>query len=305
MNYSDYIKMTQCGVYSIAFPTVNIAETLENAVLQDYRGEKFEIVKNPLTGKKIMQLESGSLFFSIRAEFKHITKQLIACKMLEFKQKGTNDKSARYDAQAALYELLPPSSELYNIFYNPETQILTINSNSKRSKAALGQLVEVFGLVGVKSVIVSQEKLGINAKFSAYLNDGTPLFSRVGFDHEATLRCESDDDITHRTCKHLDTDAGKNNALHTLSEGFVVQSLAMCCQCGYGFRLRFKLDENLKIRSMRFAKYAETARELRSDTTAKHLIFMDYIEEQHELLNRIIRSTVLEFTQKTKLKNFV
>lgn len=85
MNYSDYIKMTQCGVYSITFPTENIVETLETAVLAERNGEKFEIVKNLITGKKVLELENGGLFFSIRAEFKHPTKEQIAFKALEFK----------------------------------------------------------------------------------------------------------------------------------------------------------------------------------------------------------------------------
>ncbi|MGR6980834.1 hypothetical protein ACUHGC_05350 [Testudinibacter sp. P27/CKL/0425] len=253
----------------------------------------------------MIQFEGGGLFFSIRAEYKNLTKELVACKVLELKQQGKDGKGVIYEAKTALYEVLPPSSELYNIFYNPKTQILIINSNSKRSKTALTQLVGVFGLIGVKSVIVSQEKLGINTKFASYLSTGSRLFSQVGFDHEATLRRESEDDTTYRTCRHLDTETGKNNAMHTLSEGFVVQSLAMRCQGDHDFGLRFKLDENLKIRSMRFARYAEVARELRSDEARKDLILVDYLEEQYGLLNRIIRSTVLEFTQDTKLENFV
>ncbi len=84
-----------------------------------------------------------------------------------------------------------------------------------------------------------------------------------------------------------------------------MQSLAMRCQGDYGFGLRFKLDENLKIRSMRFANYAQVARELRSDEARKDLILVEYLKEQYELLSRIIRSTVLEFTQETKLEDFV
>ncbi|MGR6980835.1 hypothetical protein ACUHGC_05355 [Testudinibacter sp. P27/CKL/0425] len=42
MNYSDYIKMTQIGVYSIAFPTANIVETLESAVLEELGGRSLK-----------------------------------------------------------------------------------------------------------------------------------------------------------------------------------------------------------------------------------------------------------------------
>lgn len=313
MNYSDYIKMTQVGVYSITFPTDNLVETLgmQNSItcakFDNLCKERFEIVKNLLTGKKVMELENGGLFFSIRAEFKHITKELISHKVSELQNEYgfADDKTAKFQAECRLYELLPLSSELYNIFYNPNTQILMINSNSKRSKAALSELVEVFGLVGVKSVIISNQKLGLNAKFANFLNDGTPLFKSLGFDHEATLRRETDDDKTFRTCRHLDMDEGKANAVQALKDGFAVQSLAMRCGIEDGaFNLRFKLDENLRLRSMKFAQYAETARELRSNEAGKSLVLMKYLEDQYEVLNCIIKNTLLEFTQETKLEDF-
>lgn len=304
MNYSDYIKMTQCGIYSITFPTDNLAETLEKVELAERGGEKFEIVKNLLTGKKVLQFDDGGLFFSIRAEFKHATKEQIAYKALEFKREGKNEKDATYLAKIAVFEVLPPSSELYNIFYNPNTQILIINSNSKRSKTALMQLIEVFGLAGVRSIIVSTEKLGINRKFADYLNDGTSLFNSIGFDHEATLRRKTEDDETHRTCRHLETQDGKNNALHALSEGFTVQSLAMRYEDEYQFIVRFKLDEHLRIRGIKFRDYAETAGMLRSDAPAKSEILEEYVENQYLVLNRIVKNTVLEFTKETKLEQF-
>lgn len=53
MNYSDYIKMTQIGVYSITFPTDKLIETLESATLEARNGVEFEVLKNPITGKKV------------------------------------------------------------------------------------------------------------------------------------------------------------------------------------------------------------------------------------------------------------
>lgn len=303
MNYSDYIKMTQCGVYSITFPSQNIVETLEHAVLAERNREKFEIVKNLITGKKVITFDDGGLFFSIRAEFKHLTKEQIAFKAFEFKN-VTSEKDAVHLAKVELFKVLPPSSEIYNVFYNPNTQILVINSNSKRSKIALMQLVEVFGLVGVKSIIVSEEKLGINTKFSRLLNDNEPLFNSIGFDYEATLRRETEDDKTHRTCRHLDTEEGKHNALDALYNGFIVQSLAMRYEDENGFIVRFKLDEYLRIRAMKFRDFAETARMLRSDSPAKYGILTEYLNCQYHVLNRIIKNTLLEFTKDTKLEQF-
>ncbi|OBX05779.1 hypothetical protein QV08_11620, partial [Gallibacterium salpingitidis] len=284
MNYEDYIKMTQCAVYSITFPTDNIIEKLESAEFPDHIEGKFEIVKNLLTGKKVMQLEDGGIYFSIRAEFKQITKQLIACKMIEFKDMKKRD--AEHLARVELYQALPPSSELYNVFYNPATQILVINNKSKRSNLALSLLVELFGLVGVKSVVVSTEKLGINTKFKQYLADRTPLFNSLGFDYEATLRRETDEETNYRTCRYLDTDEGLKNAKQAMNDGFSVQSLAMRYVDEYGCMLRFKLDEHLNIRSMKFADYAETARMLRGDHAGKAMILQDYILQQYHILNR-------------------
>lgn len=304
MNYQDYIKMTSIGIYSITFPTDNLVETLENATLADRGDVKFEIVKNLLTGKKVKTFEDGGLFFSIRAEFKTPTREQIAYKELEFKREGKDPKEAAHLARVAVFKVLPPSSELYNVFYNPNTQILIINSNSKRSKTALMQLVEVFGLVGVKSIVVSSEKLGINRKFVDYLNNGAPLFSSLAFDHEATLRRETEDDKSHRVCRHLDTHSGKENAQATLADGFFVQSLAMRYESDHNFAVRFKLDEYLRIRAMKFKDYAETARLLRSDSPAKYGILIEYLESQYEVLSVIVKNTVLEFTKETKLEQF-
>lgn len=303
MNYEDYIKMTQCAVYSITFPTKDIVEKLENMEFREHNDGKFEIVKNLLTGEKVMQLEDGGLYFSIRAEFKQITKQLIAFKMTEFE--GMSKREAEFSAKVALYATLPPSSELYNVFYNPNTQILVINNRLRRSNLALSLLVESFGLAGVKSVVISKEKLGINTKFKQYLADHTPLFDSLQFDYEVTLRRESEEEKIYRTCRHLDTDEGFNNAKKAMNDGFNVQSLAMRYVDEYGSILRFKLDEHLNIRSMKFADYAETARMLRSDHAGKAMILRGYIEQQYNILNCVIANTVLEFTKDTELEQFV
>ncbi|MFZ7175255.1 hypothetical protein ACLSYX_10610 [[Pasteurella] aerogenes] len=305
MNYSDYIKMTQCEIYSISFATDNLIETLEKAELVDKNGERFEIVKNLLTDKKVMKFEDGGLFFSIRAEFKQASKEQIAYKALEFKREGKNEKEAMYLAKMAVFKVLPPSSEIFNIFYNPNNKTLIINSNSKRSKTALIRLIEVFGLAGVQSIIISQEKLGINQKFNDYLNHGSPLFNAIGFDFSATVYKSTDDDESIRTCRHLDTNDGIYNALQAIKDGFSVQSLAMRYEDEDKFIVRFKLDKNLRIRAMKFRDYATTSRMLRSDSPVKEDILMDYLQQQYRVLNRIVKNTVLEFTQETKLETFI
>ncbi|PJG83789.1 hypothetical protein [Caviibacterium pharyngocola] len=301
MNYQDYIKMNQIGVYSIAFPTEKVVETLENAVLDERGGVKFEIVKNPFADKKVIEVGEDGLFFSVRAEFKNLTKELVAHKTYELSQDGVSFE-VELEARSQLYQIIPPSSEIYNFFYNRTTEMLIVNSNSKRSKTAIMQLIQVFGLAGVKSIIVSDEKLGINKRFVDFIENQTPMFKFVNFNHTATLRKDTHNEKSHRTCRHLDSAKGKENALQVLNDGFYVQSLEMI----YLDVLRFKLDEDLHIRNMRFKDYATTLRNLHSDEAFyyKRGRFYEYIGMQYDTLNKIMRSTVLEFTQETKLEQF-
>ncbi len=302
MNYSDYIKMTQIGVYSITFPTDKLIETLESATLEARNGVEFEVLKNPITGKKVHQLDDDGLFFSLRCEFKRVTKELIASKSYEISlRKEVKGADIEQIATVELFNTVPPSSQIINIFYNTKTQILVMNSNNRRAKTALMQLVLLFGLVGVKSIVISSEKLGINTRFINYLNDNTPLFRSLSFENQATLRRHNVDEKTYRTVKHLDSNTGKNNALEAVADGFFVQSLRMSY---LEDELHFTLDEHLQIRSMRFKQYAKTARRLNNQEAGSRSVFIGYIGDQYEALNRIIRSTLLEFTQETKLKTF-
>lgn len=72
------------------------------------------------------------------------------------------------------------------------------------------------------------------------------------------------------------------------------------------FIVNFKLDEHLKIRSMRFTEYADVARQLNGTREAhKHAILTEYLEGQLNALLKIAGATVLEFTGETKLESFV
>ncbi|HHE3720285.1 hypothetical protein CBE90_00825 [Pasteurella multocida] len=59
-----------------------------------------------------------------------------------------------------------------------------------------------------------------------------------------------------------------------------------------GFIVRFKLDEYLRIRAMKFRDFAETARMLRSASPAKYGILTEYLNCQYHVLNRIIKNTL-------------
>ncbi|MCR1838637.1 recombination-associated protein RdgC [Pasteurella caecimuris] len=302
MQYSDFIKMTGCGVYSITFPTEKLVETLENAELAELEEVKFEIVENPITGKKVHELDDNGLYWSVRAEFKQITKELMAQKSYEIKLRGKErEEDIPHLAKIELYQLLLAASEIYNFFYNKETQILMINSNSKRSKTAIMQIIELFGLAGVKSIIVSDEKLGINKRFVDWIVHRKPMFKFIQFANEATLRKDTHNERSYRSCRHIDSEKGKENALSILNEGFVVQSLAM----EESADLNFKLDEHLRLRSLRFKNFAKTARELQnSPHWRKQMVFNSYITDQYHSLTRILRGTILEFTHETKLEQF-
>lgn len=312
MKNSDLIQMTQCGVYSIAFPTDNLVETLDTATFETKENSlKVELLKNPITGKVVQILEKG-FFFSMRVTYQKLSKEMVSAKIYELKQKlermfdaPRTEREWADLAKFELYEVLPLSSEIINFFYSPETELLFTNKTSKHSKFALNQLVHLFGSVGVKSIIVSDEKLGLNTKLTQYLEQNTPLFKFLHFQNEATLINRTDNDETFLTCRHLNNDEGKQKALTALQQGYQVQSMAVLCEED-NLAVRFKLDHTLKIRSMKFSQYAELARCLNSPHFAgKAQALTDYLDRQLAILIKIARCTVLEFVSETKLEKFV
>ncbi|MCW9699740.1 hypothetical protein [Avibacterium sp. 20-129] len=313
MKNSDFIQMSQCHIFSIKFPTDNIKEILEQAEIDV--GDSYtqvEIVKNPMTGQKVQELENG-LFFTVRSTFKKVTKELLSAKIYELKQEykerpelpPSNEKEWRLEAEMQLFHIVPFSSELVNIFYSPEKELLITNSHSKHTKLALHHLIGLFGLVGFRSVVVSDEKLGLNTRLKEYLAESKPMFKFLNFEHEATLGNREEGDETFLTCRHLDSEKGKNKALEALNNGFRVQSAKMRCDEG-NFPVHFKLDGNLKIRSMRFSECSDVSKQLnRPDFVGKSLAFTEYLESQLNALLKIAESTVLEFVNETKLESFV
>ncbi|MDD0824354.1 hypothetical protein PTQ27_07750 [Mannheimia sp. AT1] len=314
MKNSDFIQMNQCHIFSIKFPTDNIREVLEQAEIDlGDSHTQVEIVKNPMTGNKVQELENG-LFFTMRTTFKKVTKELLTAKIYELKQEfkarpdlvpPSNEKEWRIQAELELFHMVPFSSELVNIFYSPEKELLITNSRSKHSKLALHHLIKLFGLAGFRSVVVSDEKLGLNTRLKDYLSEGKPMFKFLNFEHETTLGNREESDETFLTCRHLDSEKGKNKALEALNNGFRVQSAKMRYDEG-NFPVHFKLDGNLKIRSMRFVEYGDVSKQLNAPNFAgKSLAFTEYLESQFSALLKIAGDTVLEFVDETKLESFV
>ncbi|TEW31416.1 hypothetical protein E2R48_00715 [Histophilus somni] len=313
MKNSDFIQMSQCYIFSIKFPTDNIKEVLENAKIDLGKSyTQVEIVKNPMTGEKVQELENG-LFFTMRTTFKKVTRELLSTKIYELKQTHKNDAKVtlpsneigwRNFAEMQLIHTLPYSSELVNVFYCPEKELLITNSRSKHSQLALHHLIKLFGLVGFRSVAVSDEKLGLNTRLKEYLAKGTPMFKFLNFEYEATLVNREESDETFLTCRHLSSEKGKEKALQALNNGFRVQSAKMWYE-GHS-PVHFKLDGNLKLRSIRFSDCADVSKQLNAPNFAgKSLAFTEYLESQFDALLKIAECTVLEFVNETKLESFV
>ncbi|MDO4698183.1 MAG: hypothetical protein Q4A60_05840 [Pasteurellaceae bacterium] len=310
MKNSNYIEMKQCNVFSIKFPTDNIVDVLENAVFDDETLVKIEIVNNPLVKRKVIHLENG-LFFTMRTTFKKITKEVLSNKIFELKNKSEykvqdfSEKEWESLAKEDLFNDLPYSSEYLNVYYCPEKEILFTNNKSKNSKYALNSLIDLFELIGYRSIVVSNEKLGLNTKLKSYLESNQPLFKYLNFQNEVTLRKFDNGDEEFLTCRHLDKEDGREKALSALNNGFVVQSMVMSYE-QENFAINFKLDEHLKLRSIRVKDFAYNSKILnQSDFKGRKQIFLDYIQLQFNSLLKIAECTVLEFTSETKLEKFV
>ncbi|MDG6790448.1 hypothetical protein [Glaesserella parasuis] len=86
MKNSDFIQMTQCNIHSIKFPVDNVKEVLEGATFEPTGSyTTIELVKNPMTNTKVLELDNG-LFFTLRTTFKKVTKELLSAKIYELKK---------------------------------------------------------------------------------------------------------------------------------------------------------------------------------------------------------------------------
>lgn len=312
MKNSDFIQMTQCSMYSIKFPHDKFVETIETASYPD-RGDglSVEVVTNLLTGNKVQLLGDG-YFFTLRVSYKKFSKEMLLAKIFELKQKakGTveqyhTEKEWSAIARVHVYNIVPDSSETVNVFYSPDKELMIVNKNSKNCRTALSLLIESFGLVGFRCVVVSEEKFGLTTRLQKYLADFSPMFKHLHFENEATLSKRNGDDESHLLCRHLDSDEKRQKAREALEDDYRVQSTAMKYDNG-NFRVDFKLSNNLKIRSMKWAEYSDVARQLNSPkTAAKSAVMLEYLEQQFEALLKIVESTVLEFVDGTKLEDFV
>ncbi len=312
MKNSDFIQMTQCAMYSIKFPHDKFVETIETASYPD-RGDGFsvEVIKNPLTGNKVQLLGDG-YFFTLRVNYKKFSKEMLTAKVAELKTLLDKAFTANWtakefieQAKSSLKIEAPASSEEMNVFYSPSKELLIVNKNSKNCRIALSLLIESFGLAGFRSVVVSDEKLGLTTRLQRYLADFTPMFKHLHFEHEATLSKRNGDDESHLLCRHLDDEEKRKKAVEALEDEYRVQSTAMCFDNGL-FRVDFKLTGNLKIRSMKFFEYSDVARQLNNPKTAdKSAVMLEYLGQQFEALLKIAESTVLEFVDGTKLEGFV
>lgn len=208
-------------------------------------------------------------------------------------------------AREELIGSIPTSSEEMNVFYSPEKELMIVNKSSKNCRMALSLLIESFGLAGFRSVVVSEEKFGLTTRLQKYLADFSPMFKHLHFENEVTLSKRNGDDESHLLCRHLDSDEKRQKAREALEDDYHVQSTVMKYDNG-NFRVDFKLSNNLKIRSMKWAEYSDVARQLNSPkTAAKSAVMLEYLGQQFEALLKIAESTVLEFVDGTKLEGFV
>ena len=311
MKNSDFIQMNQCSIYSIKFPTNQFVETVESLRLDG--GEYFnaEVITNPMTGKKVHELENG-FFFTLRINFKKLTKELISGEVFELKQKASDEKKDQMsekewgaEAKFRLFATVPDSVEVVNVFYSPEKELLIANKSSNNCKTALSLLIERFGMAGFRSIVVSEEKHGLTTRLQNYLTDYTPMFKHLRFENEAALRKQSGEDEALLLCRHLNDEEKRQRARQALEQGYKVRSVLMEFNDGK-FQCSFKLDAGLKIRNMKFDEYRDVANQLNGHkVAAKGAIMVEYLDRQFEMLLKIAESTVLEFVQETELENFV
>ncbi len=293
MNILDLVKMTSCSIFSVEMPKENFIEMLKNAEPHHWGGASIEIIENPLIGKKVIEIDGG-IFLSYKVKYKKITKGMVENAIEQHHNKILHEA----DIDEILNELranTPLTSEVYSAFYNTETKLLTINAKNKNSKLLLNYLVNIFDVVGIKSLIVS-EKLSLQTRLQNFLTDGVPLFNYVSFDDALTLYRNKDG--KEETISIGSATYKKDDVLAMLDDEYVVKSLNMI----FENEMSFKFNEDLSISNIKFSSLKDYKKEL---TEPDGKAFLSYIQNQFWCLNEVTKNMILDFSESTDMQYFL
>lgn len=78
MRNTDFITLNNLSIYSCKFPTTDIVPIIEHIKGCSESGMiNWEVVTNPINGKKVTRLPNGGYFFSLHIEWVNIAKALL------------------------------------------------------------------------------------------------------------------------------------------------------------------------------------------------------------------------------------
>lgn len=288
MKYLDLVEMKSCGIYSVELPKKKLLSILGNAEPCELPGATISIIENPITALKANRFGSG-VFFSTQVKYKNITGGMLENALSEM------DRPDYEKAVDALVTTTPYTVELFNVFYNSETNILVINSRSRRSMFVLAYLVELFDRVGIKSLIVS-EKLSLQTRLESHLCDGVALFNHMVFDNALTLHKQIEG--KRETVHIADADTSKDEVLEMLKNGYLVKNLKM----KFADEMAFDFDNNLRVKNVKFKFLSELKEEI---ADGNEWAFKRCVERQFVCLNAVINNMILDFSENSELENFL
>ncbi len=293
MNILDLVKMTSCSIFSVEIPQENFIETIENAEPHHWGGASIEIIENPIIGKKVIEIEGG-IFLSYRVKHKKITKGMVENAIEQHSGKILSES----DYDEILNELranTPLTSEVYSAFYNTETKLLTINAKNKISKLLLNYLVNIFDVVGIKSLVVS-EKLSLQTRLKNFLNDGTPIFNYIDFRDSITLYREK---IGKREVINIGgVINSKSEVLSMLDDDYLVKSMNMSAVND----MTFRINEDLSIGGIKFESFKDYKKDMKEPDGQS---FKSYIRHQFLCLNEVTKNIILDFSESKGMQDFL
>lgn len=319
MRNSDFITLNQCAVYSCQFPTKDIIPTIEKIKGYINSGEvKWEVITNPINGKKVTELPNGGVFFSLHIEWINFAKALLEHQIWKMKQikkhepgyvGGLSEKEIVKSAKELLLGAdLPYSSEVVNFFYSPETHDLIANSRSPRVSLALGEIVKAMKVVKFETFVVSESTLGLTAKLTALLNENKPMFDLLSFANQATLVRkigEHLETVNHLDCTILDSEPqSRERVIRALKEGYKVQSVKLLWIGADNHYMSFKLTSSLRINKIKFGAYDRMKSTVSTNAFGKHAVeFEAYITQQYYALTSMIKGLLHGFVKETQLES--
>lgn len=244
--------------YSASLPALDLLEKhlSENQFSElntlDYSGSGF--IYAPHNSQFITQLETGDLAFTLRFDEKIVPASVTTAEAKKIIAKREEEENRRLPAKErsairdeVFFELVAKAlikSIQITCFYNPETNLLIVPTNSKKlADIVTSKLLKSLGSIKAQTIYVTDASHGLTVKIEGYLNTN---YRFDNFNVEGCLKLKADEKRA-QSFKGDDLFIHKEGILEAIAAGSKIVEIELSND-----DLSFKVTSDFKIKSISF-----------------------------------------------------